>query len=26
MPHEYKVGLTYTLWHQKEKMFDQEIV
>jgi nicotinate phosphoribosyltransferase len=26
MPHEYKVGLTYTLWHQKEQMFDQEIV
>jgi nicotinate phosphoribosyltransferase len=26
MPHEYKVGLTYTLWHQKEQMFDQEMV
>lgn len=26
MPHEYKVGLTYTLWRQKEQMFDQEIV
>jgi nicotinate phosphoribosyltransferase len=26
MPHEYKVGLTYTLWHQKEQMFDQEMI
>jgi nicotinate phosphoribosyltransferase len=26
MPHEYKVGLTYTLWHQKEQMFDKEIL
>ena len=26
MPHEYKVGLTYTLWRQKEQMFDQEMV
>ncbi|MBZ5495201.1 MAG: nicotinate phosphoribosyltransferase [Acidobacteriia bacterium] len=26
MPHEYKVGLTYTLWHQKEQMFDEEMV
>jgi nicotinate phosphoribosyltransferase len=26
MPHEYKVGLTYTLWRQKEQMFDKEIV
>ena len=26
MPHEYKVGLTYTLWHQKEQMFDKEIM
>jgi nicotinate phosphoribosyltransferase len=26
MPHEYKVGLTYTLWRQKEQMFDKAIV
>jgi nicotinate phosphoribosyltransferase len=26
MPHEYKVGLTYTLWRQKEQMFDKEII
>lgn len=26
MPHEYKVGLTYTLWHQKEQMFDEEMI
>jgi nicotinate phosphoribosyltransferase len=26
MPHEYKVGLTYKLWRQKEQMFDQEMV
>jgi nicotinate phosphoribosyltransferase len=26
MPHEYKVGMTYKLWRQKEQMFDQEIV
>jgi hypothetical protein len=26
MPHEYKVGLTYTLWRQKEQMFDQAMI
>jgi nicotinate phosphoribosyltransferase len=25
-PHEYKVGLTYALWRQKEQMLNQEIV
>jgi nicotinate phosphoribosyltransferase len=25
-PHEYKVGLTYTLWQQKEQMLNQETV
>jgi nicotinate phosphoribosyltransferase len=25
-PHEYKVGLTYALWQQKEQMLDQETV
>lgn len=26
MPHEYKVGLSYMLWRQKEQMFDKEMV
>lgn len=25
-PHEYKVGLTHTLWHQKEQMLNRETV
>jgi nicotinate phosphoribosyltransferase len=25
-PHEYKVGLTYALWQQKEQMLNQETV
>ena len=25
-PHEYKVGLTHTLWQQKEQMLNQETV
>lgn len=25
-PHEYKVGLTYRLWRQKERMLNQEMV
>lgn len=25
-PHEYKVGLTYALWQQKEQMLNQQIV
>jgi nicotinate phosphoribosyltransferase len=25
-PHEYKVGLTYSLWQQKEQMLNREIV
>jgi nicotinate phosphoribosyltransferase len=25
-PHEYKVGLTYSLWHQKEQMLNQATV